>query len=76
MGYLKDQNGNKSIGRLAFIIGFISAIVMTGFIVYQGEYLAAAAFFAAMAIPLASLKVGQKAIEMKSVDQPNKPPVP
>jgi len=71
-GYCEDENGNKSINRLAFIIGFIWDLLMTSIIfIVTGKSTESLVFFSATMPIIIGLKLVQKQIEKPSVNAVN-----
>lgn len=63
-GYFEDDNGNKSINRLAFSVGFVWDLLMTSAIfIITDKSTEALVFFSATMPIIIGLKLIQKQIE-------------
>lgn len=69
--FFQEANGTKSSTRVVFVIGIIWSIVMTtiGFILLKWAVGEGVAFFTASSAVFIGLKLGQKPMEAKDVNQ-------
>jgi len=70
LNLFREDNGNLSINRVIFAIGFLWLFVMTSYIVVHLEQVTnAIAFFSAIGTILSGLKLIQKSLETKADNQ-------